>query len=354
MKVIASASAPGKVVLCGEYAVLENFPCVVLAVNRRVRVSLKTAEKPGFWISSPGYRDSPERVVCADQFVVDPRQVHYHMLLRTLNRLNFLPLIRQKLKTTKALELEVDSRALFHGGQKLGLGSSAALTSAIAALLSGCFDPDSSNQLTLGEQWLNLHRVHSEIQGKVGSGVDIAASLAGGVIHFRKNNDASQAARLAPFVLPKGLAMAFVWMGQSASTPAYLNKMKVWQEKNLQSYASFMRDMGRALTQINLNNTTSEILDIANEFTRSLYNFDQASNLGVFAGGHAELYQRAKNYPRLVFKPCGAGGGDLGVVLSDEVSTLNAYIADLREKGIVQINLAIDPQGGLAETMALN
>ena len=190
MSLIASASAPGKVVVCGEYAVLENYPCLVLAADRRVVVSLSKISKPGFWISSPGYRERAERVAFDDQFVFQCQQAHYQMLLRTLNALHFLPSISRALGKVDGLLLEIDSTALFLDGQKLGLGSSAALTCALYRLTSHFIEPTRSSCRgaskaptveQISHQWLALHRVHSEMQGKVGSGVDIAASLAGGL-----------------------------------------------------------------------------------------------------------------------------------------------------------------------------
>ena len=52
-----TATAPGKVVLSGEYVVIEGAPAIAAAINRRVRVTV--AQNPGdhHSITAPGYLD---------------------------------------------------------------------------------------------------------------------------------------------------------------------------------------------------------------------------------------------------------------------------------------------------------
>ena len=48
------ASAPGKLVVTGEYAVLEGAPAVVLAVGRRAQVVLDSSADADYRIDTPG------------------------------------------------------------------------------------------------------------------------------------------------------------------------------------------------------------------------------------------------------------------------------------------------------------
>ena len=48
------ASAPGKVVLCGEYAVLDGAPAISMAVNRRALVTLIPVSGDGGTVKSIG------------------------------------------------------------------------------------------------------------------------------------------------------------------------------------------------------------------------------------------------------------------------------------------------------------
>src|SRR5690606_42155959 len=48
----SGASAPGKAVLIGEYAVLEGAPAVAMALDRRARVGLASGNGPGHAVRS--------------------------------------------------------------------------------------------------------------------------------------------------------------------------------------------------------------------------------------------------------------------------------------------------------------
>jgi len=98
------ATAPGKLILTGEYAVLEGAPALVVAVNRRV-VARRRKGPTG---SSP-------------------------FLLALANELE-LRYGADHPATRAAFEIVVDSREFFVGALKIGLGSSAAVTVAATAL----------------------------------------------------------------------------------------------------------------------------------------------------------------------------------------------------------------------------
>ena len=55
MKNSVIASAPGKVILCGEYAVLDGAPAICMAVDRRARVEITEIDGDISDVSAPGY-----------------------------------------------------------------------------------------------------------------------------------------------------------------------------------------------------------------------------------------------------------------------------------------------------------
>lgn len=147
------ASAPGKLILTGEYAVLEGAPALVVAVNRRAiaRKRVDPHLRP--------HGTSPFLIAVADEIAArrgatDPA-------------------------TIAAMEIAVDSTQFFDGALKLGLGSSAAVTVAATALALGSADPD--------EVFAIASAAHARAQGPRGtrgSGADIAAAVRGGVIAY--------------------------------------------------------------------------------------------------------------------------------------------------------------------------
>ena len=85
--------------------------------------------------------------------------------------------------TASARALHLDTTAFFSSGpdecRKLGFGSSAALTVALASAVTGRAPEAFAADL----EWLRtLVSLHREAQGGLGSGIDVAASLCGGVV----------------------------------------------------------------------------------------------------------------------------------------------------------------------------
>ena len=62
-----TASAPGKLVLLGEYAVLEGASALVLAVNRRARVTLTRIDEVAWEIVSPTLELDARLQLCDDR-----------------------------------------------------------------------------------------------------------------------------------------------------------------------------------------------------------------------------------------------------------------------------------------------
>ncbi len=132
------ASAPGKLVVSGEYAVLVGAPALVLAVDRRVTCSLSDAATGGWRFTSNGYAPDarhPLATLLGETPLprTDPAYLCQHVLRRLLTAgiaLDTLP---------TALTIDIDSRAGFDAGHKLGLGTSAAVCATLSgALLARC------------------------------------------------------------------------------------------------------------------------------------------------------------------------------------------------------------------------
>ena len=176
------ASAPGKIVLAGEYAVLYGAPAICMAVSRRavVTVTASPEEGPGK-VSTPGYvGDDPAAIL--DIAGPDARD---------------------------GRDFELDTRAFSEHGRKIGLGSSAALTVALLAAVNKTADVFAAA--------LDAHR---RFQGGKGSGVDIATAVHGGLLQYTMPS-----AEVRPLRWPDGLAMRVLWTGVAASTTDRLGRL---------------------------------------------------------------------------------------------------------------------------------
>ncbi len=343
-------SAPGKLVLIGEYAALTGAPAVVLAVNRRVSVSVTGRERRHCCISaSPMYPPA--------EFI--PTAAGIHWLDGPGDRYGLLaPLVAElasaggpAVDSWPPLDIRLDSRALFHsagdGFRKLGLGSSAALTVALGCALA---------LFTTGEdrfepaRWLaHLLSAHSRFQGGAGSGLDVAASLHGGVIVYRRHQERP----VTVGRLPTGLRIGFVWTGRDATTADYLADLSHWRDSQPDRY----REMMRPLVAQCRNALALATEDNAEGFVKLVGNYGElmgslgaAAGLDIVSQPHRQLARVAASLD-IAYKPCGAGGGDLGVVVTTDPERLQRFNKQVEKMKFEPIALEIDPVGVRAETV---
>lgn len=344
-----SSTAPGKIVLLGEYAVLEGAPALAIAANRTVNVEISPTDgwKCRVW-AHPLSSHAGNFEITRDgglRWLDERSRVDSFGLLESivdfLSENEIIPDLYGQ-----GFDVRMDSTNLYHDGdgphsRKLGLGSSAALT---VALAHGLREHAGQVQLT-AKQWLSvLVPAHRVFQAGLGSGVDVAASLYGGAIEYQIR-DAQPAARAA--VLPSGLNYRIVWSGRSASTPGLLRKLKSWRGKNGISYNKLMDEMGRVSVEAlaALRDGDSErFLDAVKRYAGNMDTLGQRADLDLFSRPHRELSALAIE-TGLVYKPCGAGGGDLGVVMGTAGSGIDRFV-DLADKsGYPALDIFIDPEG---------
>ncbi|HUH94518.1 MAG TPA: hypothetical protein VL742_15415 [Casimicrobiaceae bacterium] len=318
-----AASAPGKLVWLGEYAVLEGAPALVMAVNRRAHVRLveangrpeaHAASRAGDdrWHIEPHVVDAVARALESD-----PRTV------------------------TAGLRAEVDSQALFaRAGPervKLGLGSSAALTVAMAGALCAL----AGRALPSVDA---LIRAHRRGQGDRGSGVDVAAALHGGVSVYRR--DAS-GPRCDPVRLPTALQWCCVWSGYPASTGALLAGMSSWRARSPARYEAAMATLG-AVAEAGLEALARDdadgLLSAVREYARQLALLTESSGVGITSREHHQIGAVA-DACGVVYKSCGAGGGDIGVAMATDSLALAEFRRRALRRGWQLLDLETDARG---------
>ena len=177
------ATAPGKIVLSGEYAVLWDAPAVCMAIDRRARVEVLPSEDGQCHLVTPGFAGE-ERFRVLDAVTGGRRP---------------------------ARRIELDTSAFRDEGRKIGIGSSAALTVALAAALGNTVDVLAP-----------VFEAHAHLQGGAGSGVDVAAAVHGGLFVYEKATR-----RVTPLAWPEGLHFRVIWTGISASTEAQIGRPRV-------------------------------------------------------------------------------------------------------------------------------
>jgi len=321
---VITVTAPGKAVLSGEYAVLEGAPAIATAVNRRVRVSVSESPGAEHSITTPGYLEGTWLFRVSDDGDLEwqepiPESTAFALveeIWKSFDAANW-----------PALAITVDTQEFRDAanGLKYGLGSSAAVAVALAAALQSFF----SVELDIGSIAFDAH---DRFQRGRGSGVDVATSLHGGLIEYQRGGVAARQLQW-----PMDLLYQFLWSGQAAATSEKLAKLG---ESDAMDTTTQLGDRANDVASAWLTGHCRQILDSFPSYIDALQQFSVDHDLGIFDAGHEGLVQLAAD-AGVVYKPCGAGGGDIGIVLTDNRDAMTAFCEQAAQQSF-QI-LDIDP-----------
>lgn len=298
-------SAPGKLVVAGEYAVLEGFEALSISVDRRVLVSVKDS-------STPSLQESGSVVGC---------------VVRELKERGF---------TLPKIDLEIDSSALHlssdRSSMKIGLGSSSAVAVAVTSALLHELDLNPKGKLCF-EMAQNAHRRFTRRRG---SGIDIATSFYGGAIRFTK--------RLRHQIIVKPCTptidhrcLMVVHTGIKQSTAAYLKRVKDSKYRESQTYKEAMKGIGAAALGIIDCFTSTDSTDTmwprlcstVAEHNRWMDLLSQVSQINILGEAHLQINAIAEKYEGAA-KPSGAGGGDITLCFI-KPEHHQAFLTDLQD-----------------------
>ncbi len=294
------ASAPGKVVLSGEYAVLDGEPAICMAVNRRAMATVGDSPDGRCRVATPG---------------------------RAFSNGEKFHIVEAVCGSRPELTIELDTRAFAEDNEKLGIGSSAALTAALVAALGG-------------DVYADALAAHRRLQGGTGSGVDIATSVHGGLIEYRMRD-----ASVVRLDWPDNLAIRFIWTGVSTSTRAKLDRLA--ESSGGPSRSALMLAAADMAAAWRSGDATRILADYVT-YIGALRQFNVDHDLGIFDAGHETLTDAASR-AGLVYKPAGAGGGDVGTLLGPGYNELDAFVAGNPDLVHKVLDCELDPVGVMLE-----
>lgn len=327
------ASAPGKLVVLGEYAVLEGAQALVMAAARRCQVEIAAAEtdRSRLEIRAPN------------------RQIHEFEPAEP-SGIELIDIVRDGIaaeRFTRPINAALDSTAFFAAEQrKLGLGSSAAVLTAFAGALQ-VYDSREISGLTL-ERLIELHR---QLQGGRGSGIDVAAALHGGLNTFQRN--ASGQLQIGSVRLPNSVRFAGIFAGKSASTSDFVERFRNWRQaepKRSVALLDKLASVSAAGCVAVRSGDADEFLAAIAEYGNLLDALGSALQRDVLTKEHRQIAALADK-SAVTYKTSGAGGGDLGIAFSQDVAALAALQAAVAAEGFLWVDLEIDPHGLLVEEL---
>ena len=343
------ASAPGKMILLGEYAVLHGAPALVYTVERRAHVNVKNLREAEFQVSSPSLQ------IESQPFVLTTRkQVRFDPNLSAFikNRLMFFKKVFEHILTGFAIEDDVQALGIelitdafyskeLHG--KLGFGSSAAMTVALTGAIAEALQI-SSEDTKLFKLALDAHRA---AQGNVGSGIDIAASYFGGVLNYTV--DAPPAEQRAPQKIDpwKDLPIAVVWSGASASTSRMVQSVSKLNQEKPELYKTIMKRLGQISTRGTVAYSEKQIdpfISAIDEYYHAMKELGEKSRTPIISEAHLKLAEIAhKN--ESIYKPSGAGGGDIGLLFATSPDKLSHVISKIVSEGFRTVDVTLAEHG---------
>lgn len=308
-----SASAPGKMMLAGEYAVLDGAPAIVTAVQRRALVRVVGADRPDV---ARGL-DHPE-----------PR---FPEVAATR------ALAEEELGFILEGELAVDVSALRGEEVKLGLGSSAAAAAATAALMFA----QAGRTPTDAELFDLAIRGHEEVAPQ-GSGADVAAAVHGGTVHYL-----APLRHVRPVGWPGRLTASVVFTGQAASTRELVSRVRALQASDRGRYDRCMRRLGDGavvLAKAFEAGESAAIVAAADDYGKAMDGLGQAAGAPIVEERLTRIAALARDSGGAA-KPSGAGGGDVAIAFFTDPDASDAFGKACASEGFEVLDVELGGPG---------
>ncbi|MEM6959668.1 MAG: hypothetical protein AAF645_28550 [Myxococcota bacterium] len=280
------ASAPGKMLIAGEYVVLTGSPALVAAVQTRA-----TAH----WTAHPGEHTARPLSDPAPRF---PEAAASR---------------EEAEKTCGAVagELAIDVSALRGKDVKLGLGSSAAAAAAAAAAVFTAHGEDLNDE-AVRRAILTCALAGHETVAPRGSGVDVAASVMGGFLCYVR-----EPLHVEAVDWPADLGCRIVWTGKEASTRALLQQLAEFRERAPADHDEALEALRTAMAALVQAFGEASVVPAAREAHRALHHLARKSGAPIVEETLTAIAELAESHGGAA-KGSGAGGGDVALAFFED------------------------------------
>ena len=253
-----TVSAPGKLMLMGEHAVVYGYPCIVTAISERLFVT-----------------DTPNGYMGDMRF------------------------IDAAIKVWGKPEMLLFAKSAFSG--KYGFGSSSAVT--VAALKA--LRPEATKR----EIFETAYKIVLDIQG-VGSGFDVAAATYGKTLLYVKGGSTLE--ELPWNLNTDGVSLVVGYSGVKADTPTIVKEVAKKREEQKERVDRIFEAIGKLVMQAKVAGdkndweTVGKLMNFNQEYLRDLGVSTEKLETMILAANKAGTYGA---------KLSGAGGGDCMIAL---------------------------------------
>lgn len=368
-------SAPGKLFISGEWAVLElENPGIVAAVDKRVHCIISDLEEKERTPMLIANRELNEISISVDDFNIKDIRCYFDgskLVFPSISdyekeKLQFikegievaLRYVKEKSKI-KNFKVRTWGEQSEIEGKKIGFGSSAAATVAVVAAILAFHNLDIKK-----EEIYKLSAIaHYFAQGKVGSAFDIAASTYGGIFVYKRfdpdwlikelNKKISTIVEekwphfyVEELNIPEDFILLVAWTKESASTSAMIKQMNEFKKNRKEEYDLLMKKISLLVSDL-INAWKSEerknILELLRENEVLLRELGQKSSVNIETPELKKLSDIANKYG--AGKLSGAGGGDCGIAVCFDVNVAEKIKKEWKNSGLYPLDVAVDRDG---------
>jgi mevalonate kinase len=314
-----SASAPGKLMLLGDHAVVYERPCLVTAVDIRYQATVTKTSDSIIEIMTPALAAQGER------YTVDRSEIGRLGRPEATFVEAVIARVLRSFDIEGGLKVETDGPTISYG-----LGSSSAITVATAEALNGLFG------LGLDKRALFDICYHAvlDVQG-AGSGFDVAAAIYGGTLYFQTGG-----AVIEP-LNPESLPFIIGYSGEKVGTVSLVAGVADLRRR-IPAVMDAVFDLSRQIVEDGrgylLTRDWRRLGDVMNVHQGLL------AGMGVSAPQLSRLIFAARDAGALGAKLSGAGGGDCMFALVNSENRADV-VAAIESAGGQVLDLAMNTEG---------
>ncbi|MGI8420082.1 MAG: mevalonate kinase [Candidatus Levyibacteriota bacterium] len=298
-----TVSAPGKLLLLGDHAVVYNRPCLVTAVGQRMQATVSLVDEHTLSLEAPevgiyGYRKALKDLG-GDTI---PKNVQFiENVVHNFNK-------RYPLSKGVIIRTKSDFSSTF------GFGSSSAVTVCVLKAISQLCGQRLDNKSLFKLAYQTI----LDVQG-VGSGFDIAAAIYGGILYFVGGGEKIEQLSV------KKISLIVGYSGVKADTPSLVRSVAA-QMKTAPALYQQLFDSSTYCVEEGRKSIVDRDFE---SFGRMMnYNEGLLASMGVETGMLSAMIYVARDAGAYGAKLSGAGGGDcmIAVAPPEKVSDVKAAI----------------------------
>lgn len=292
---MVKASAPGKLMLFGEHAVVYGRPCIVTAVNHRMSVSIDKRNDENIIVNAPEMNVRDYKISIDNLNGKHPRETAFVLTAAK----NFFD------KYGRESGLDIKTHSEF--SSKFGFGSSSAVTVSTIKALSELFGAKISKK----ELFDISYKTVLDVQ-RVGSGFDVASAIYGRTLYFIKGGKTIEEIKI------KEIPIIVGYTGVKADTSTLVKRVSEKLEAENEKISNIFDKIGNIVIQSKekiRKSKWSEAGFLMNENQKYL------EMLEVSSPELDRLIASSNKNGAYGSKLSGAGGGDCMIALASKENT---------------------------------